>query len=134
MKYLLDANAWIAHFRQTSPNVTARLRTEPVSNIALCSIVVEELHFGVLRSAAARRPANLALVMRVRQQYVSLPFDDLAAEKCAEVRAYLAGIGQPIGPNDCMIASCALTNGLILVTRNTKEFSRVPGLTLEDWQ
>lgn len=72
MKYLLDASAWITHLRQTSPNVSARLRIEPVSNIVFCSIVVEELQFGVWRGASARRSANLALVLRVRQQYVSL--------------------------------------------------------------
>jgi tRNA(fMet)-specific endonuclease VapC len=50
------------------------------------------------------------------------------------VRAHLAGLGTPIGPNDLMIASIALANGLTLVTHNTSEFGRVPGLKLEDWQ
>ncbi len=134
MKYLLDTNAWIAHLRQTSRSVTSRLRQEQASDVVVCSVVVEELHFGVLRGVPARRVANPALVMKLRQQYVSLPFDDYAAEKCAEIRAHLSAVGQPIGPNDAMIAAIALTNGLTLVTHNTKEFSRVPGLSLEDWQ
>jgi tRNA(fMet)-specific endonuclease VapC len=68
------------------------------------------------------------------RQFISLAFDDVAAEEYGRIRAYLAGLGAPIGPNDLMIASIALGNGLTLVTHNTGEFSRVPGLNLEDWQ
>jgi tRNA(fMet)-specific endonuclease VapC len=64
----------------------------------------------------------------------SLPFDDAAAEEYGQLRAYLANQGTPIGPNDTMIAAIALANGLTLVTHNTAEFSRVPGLMIKDWQ
>jgi predicted nucleic acid-binding protein len=57
-----------------------------------------------------------------------------AAKECGEIRNYLAGLGQPIGPNDLMIATIAKVNGLTVVTHNTAEFSRVPGLMVEDWQ
>ena len=63
-----------------------------------------------------------------------MPFDDRAADEYGRIRAHLAGLGMLIGPNDLLIASIALANGLILVTHNTAEFSRVPGLKLEDWQ
>ncbi|MCI0641968.1 MAG: type II toxin-antitoxin system VapC family toxin [Gemmataceae bacterium] len=82
MKFLLDANAWIGHMRQTSPSVTHRLRLHAASDIVLCSVVVAELLYGVERSGPAQRPANLRL--------------DLAAK------------GTPIGPNDLMIAAIAL--------------------------
>lgn len=134
MKFLLDSNAWIAHLRQTHPTVTIRLRQEASADVVLCAVVLAELHFGVLRSGPKRRAANLALLAKVRQEYLSLPFDDRAAEECGEVRNHLAGLGQPIGPNDLMIAAIARINGLTLVTHNTAEFSRVPGLRLEDWQ
>lgn len=65
---------------------------------------------------------------------VSLPFDDRAAEEYGVVRSHLTGLGTLIGANDLMIAAIALANGLTLVTHNTTEFSRVPGLFLEDWQ
>jgi tRNA(fMet)-specific endonuclease VapC len=65
---------------------------------------------------------------------VSLPFDDRAAEEHGKVRAHLAALGTPIGPHDLMIAAFALSNQMTLVTHNTAEFSRVPGLALEDWQ
>jgi tRNA(fMet)-specific endonuclease VapC len=73
-------------------------------------------------------------VEQLRRQFVSLPFDDHAGEEAGRVRAYLAGLGTPIGPNDLLIAAIALANGLTLVTHNTSEFSRVPGLNIEDWQ
>jgi tRNA(fMet)-specific endonuclease VapC len=134
MKYLLDSNAWIAHLRQKSTTVTTRLRQENSADILLCAIVIAELHYGALRSPPTHRQANLALVTKVRQTYHSLPFDDASAEQCAEIRAHLASLGQPIGPNDQMIAAIALVNGLTVVTHNTTEFSRVPGLMIEDWQ
>jgi tRNA(fMet)-specific endonuclease VapC len=68
------------------------------------------------------------------RQFQSLPFDDRAADEYGRIRAYLTGLGALIGPNDLLIASIALANGLILVSHNTREFSRVPGLKLDDWQ
>jgi tRNA(fMet)-specific endonuclease VapC len=134
MVFLLDSNAWIGHLRQTSPTVSNHLRQHPASDVTLCSVVIAELLYGAERSGAGHRAKNLALVAGLRQQYVSLPFDDLAAEEYGKIRAHLAAQGTPIGPNDLMIAAIALANGLILVTHNTAEFSKVPGLKLEDWQ
>ena len=68
------------------------------------------------------------------QPYRSLPFDDAAAFEFGNLYAHLKTLGTLIGPWDLMIASIALANKLILVTHNTREFSRGPGLTLEDWQ
>jgi tRNA(fMet)-specific endonuclease VapC len=62
-----------------------------------------------------------------------LPFDDIAAEHFARERARLQALGTPIGLSDLLIASIALANNLILVTNNTREFSRVNGLQIEDW-
>ncbi len=66
-------------------------------------------------------------------QFISLPFYDLAAEMYGRIRADLAAKGTPIGPNDLMIAAIALVNSCTVVTHNTREFSRVVGLRLEDW-
>ena len=78
MIYLLDSNAWIGHLRQTAPTVTGRLMQVHPDDVALCSIVLAELLFGVERSASTRRAANLALISRLRSEFVSLPFDDSA--------------------------------------------------------
>ena len=63
-----------------------------------------------------------------------MPFDDIAAEIYGRIRAHLATQGTPIGANDLQIASISLAHDLILVTHNTREFSRVPRLRLEDWE
>jgi len=77
--------------------------------------------------------SNLRLLERFLAPFVSLPFDDRCAERYAALRADLAGRGQLIGPNDMLIAATALAHDLILVTHNTREFSRVVGLKIEDW-
>ena len=76
---------------------------------------------------------------RARQQaflvpFVSLPFDDSAAEVYGRVRAQLEAAGTPIGPYDLQIAAIALANDLVLVTHNTQEFSRISGLRIVDWE
>ncbi len=134
MKYLLDSNAWIGWLRQSQPNLVRRIQQEQPADIALCSVVLGELLYGARHSGAAHQANNLALVAALRQQFVSVPFDDRAAEEYGKVREHLAGLGTLIGPNDLLIAAIVLANGLTLVTNNTSEFSRVPGLPLEDWQ
>jgi tRNA(fMet)-specific endonuclease VapC len=135
VSHLLDTNSFIDHLRRgPASNVTARLVAAPPGSVSLCSVVLAELFCGAMQSGAAHQAANLALIARLRQQFVSLPFDDRAAEEYGKVRAHLAALGTPIGPNDLMIAAIALANQMTLVTHNTTEFSRVPGLTLEDWQ
>ncbi len=63
-----------------------------------------------------------------------MPFDDAAAELFGSIKAQLFAAGTPIGPFDMQIAAIALANGLTLVTHNTREFGRVGGLNLEDWE
>jgi tRNA(fMet)-specific endonuclease VapC len=134
MKFLLDANAWIGHLRQTAPEVSRHLSLHPRNDIGLCSIVIMELLYGVERCAPSLRAANLSLVVRLQQQYISLPFNDVAAAEAAQIRAHLTALGTPIGPNDLLIAAIARANQLTVVTHNTSEFSRVPNLAVEDWQ
>jgi len=66
--------------------------------------------------------------------FMSLPFDDGCARRCAEIRRALERTGSVIGPHDLQIAAIALHHGLTLVTHNTREFSRIPQLTLDDWE
>jgi tRNA(fMet)-specific endonuclease VapC len=131
--HLLDTNSCVDHLRrvQTS-NITAKLGAVLPGSVVLCSVVVAELLYGAHRSA--RKTQTLSQVQIFCRQFRSLPFDDRAAEDYGRIRANLVSLGTLVGPNDLMIASIALANGLILVTHNTSEFSRVPGLKLEDWQ
>jgi tRNA(fMet)-specific endonuclease VapC len=133
VKYLLDTNTCVQFLRYgTASPVAAKLAAVNPGDVGLCSVVVAELLFGALRSQQTVK--NLADVQAFTSSFHSLPFDDRAAAEYATVRADLTAKGTPIGPNDLMIAAIALANGLTLVTHNTVEFSRVVGLTLEDWQ
>lgn len=134
MKFLLDANAWIANLRRNNQALIARLEAEPPANLATCSVVVGELYYGAWRGGIEYRAANLQLVEQLRTKFPSLPFDDAAAYDYGRIRAELTAAGTLIGHNDLMIAAIALSNNFTLVTHNTREFNRVPGLKLEDWQ
>ena len=108
------------------------MRQSCPSEICLCSVVKAELIYGALRSA--RTAENLRLLNRFFRTFPSIPFDDACAEAYGAIRSELEKVGSPIGPNDLMIASVARTNDLILITHNVKEFSRVIGLNIEDWE
>jgi tRNA(fMet)-specific endonuclease VapC len=130
--YLLDSNVWIAFLRRPASPVVARLQAHLPTDIRTCAVVVGELRYGCLRSA--KPAANLAKVEALLVPYASLPFDDHAADQYATVRRHLETRGLPIGPYDLQIAGIALAHGCTLVTHNQAEFSRVPGLLLEDWE
>jgi len=127
---LLDTNIWIALARK-EPAVITRLRKLAPAEVATCSVVRAELMFGARNS---RRVAeNLEGFHRLLEPFISLPFDDLAADRYGAIRAMLEHAGTPIGANDLLIASIALANDCVLVTRNRREFERVEGLRLEVW-
>ncbi len=135
MSHVLDANAFIHHMRYGPASaVTTRMLASPPKSIFLCTVVLSELLYGVERSSPAHRAKNRAEVAGLRVQFPSLPFDEAAAEDHALIRAHLAASGTPIGPNDMMIAAIARCRGFTVVTHNTAEFGRVPGLLVEDWQ
>ena len=102
------------------------------SEIALCSVVKAELLYGTRNSK--RVEENLKLLDQFFTPLTSLPFDDRCAEEYGIIRAQLAAQGSPIGPNDLLIAAIARTHDVTLVTHNTKEFSRITGLRLTDWE
>jgi len=130
--HLLDTNSCVDHLRRgPASNVTGKLAAAVPGSVVFCSIVVAELLYSAYRSV--RKAQNLSQVQGFCGNFRSLAFEDLAAEQYGWIRAHLTGMGTPIGPNDLLIASIALANGLTLVTNNTGEFSRVPGLKLEDW-
>ena len=91
-----------------------------------------ELIAGALRSDRADQ--NLLLVEELLGDFDSFPLDDAAADQAGRARIMLERTGKTIGPNDLLIAGIALSNNLSLVTHNTAEFSRIPGLKIEDWE
>jgi tRNA(fMet)-specific endonuclease VapC len=130
--FLLDTNVCIRILNGSSDAVVAALRRVSPSSVRLCSVVLAELVFGARNSSRVEQ--NLRTIERFRAPFLSLPFDDAAAEHYGAIRAELSRGGTPIGPNDLMIAAIARANDLTLVTHNVSEFGRVTGLRIEDWE
>jgi tRNA(fMet)-specific endonuclease VapC len=112
--------------------VAVRLAEKNAADIVLCSVVRAELIFGALKSRDV--VANLEKVRRFLSPFLSLPFDDNAADAYGRIRVELSDLGLLIGPNDLFIASIVKSHDLTLVTHNVEEFRRVQGLKIEDWE
>jgi tRNA(fMet)-specific endonuclease VapC len=132
MLYLPDTNVWIHHLNPAPSIAKIKLASHSPSQIALCDVVKAELYYGAYKST--RREANLAVLSTLFASFSSFPFDGEAARISGEIRADLAHKGTPIGPYDLQIAAIALANNCVLVTHNVREFSRIAGLKLEDWE
>lgn len=132
MTYLLDSNVCIRLINNSSPAVTTRLASQQPEDILISTITQLELYYGAYRSVQLER--NLAILQRFFSQFNIIPLDPEAARIAGRIRAELAASGTPIGPYDVQIAAIAMANNLIVVTHNTKEFSRVNGLQIEDWE
>ena len=132
MNWMLDTNACIRYLNGRSLPLKEHLDRTGAANIVVCSVVKAELFFGAARSNDPARTKEKQ--QQFLSRFLSLPFDDRAAEVYATIRAALAEIGTPIGPNDTLIASIAIANDVTLVTHNVSEFSRVPNLKVEDWE
>lgn len=130
MRYLLDTNAVIATLNDPTGPMARRLRARTPAEVGVSAIVMHELYFGAFKSL--RRERNLALVDALRFEVLALDLED--ARHAGEIRAMLSARGMPIGAYDILIAGQARARALTLVTRNTREFTRVPGLITENWR
>lgn len=129
MRFLLDSNAIIALLKGHPP-LLERLRRYRPDDFGVPAIVMHELTFGAYKSQ--RTADNLARIDALRFEVVA--FDKEDAQRAGQIRAHLAAAGTPIGPYDVLIAGQALARGLAVVTHNSREFGRVPGLEVEDWE
>lgn len=130
MKFLLDTNICIYIINARPVQVLARFRGEVTGDIGISAITAAELAYGVAKSGSARNRAAL------EKFFVPLEiaaFDADAWWRYGDIRADLERRGQPIGSLDTLIAAHALALDTTLVTNNMTEFSRVPGLRLENW-
>lgn len=128
--FLLDANIWIA-LAKGERQVERRLREHKPTGIFCCSVVRAELMYGSRKSQ--RVESNLDNLARLLEPFESIPFDDDAAGHYGLIRAILEKAGTPIGANDLLVASIALSRDLAVVTRDHREFARVPGLRVMEW-
>ena len=131
MTYLLDTNICIYAMNYRYPKLKQKLLTVLPDDIAVSSITVGELEYGAAKSKWGDRTRQTMYAFL--SNYTILPFDHADAICFGNLRAALASAGTPIGAYDVMIAAQGLAKGLTVVTHNTGEFSRVPGLNLEDW-
>ena len=134
MNFVLDTNAVIALLNDRPACVRSRLR-QAVSRgaaIAVSSIALYELWFGVARSTRRRENAERLRVF-LSGNIEIVPFDEEDAVTAGDLRATLQKAGTPVGPYDLLIAAQALRSGATLVTANVSEFPRVSGLVWQDW-
>lgn len=112
-------------------NVAETLLSKSPKDISIPSITLYELEVGIAKSnnPKKRKTQLESLISRI----TVLPFTSKEAAVAAMIREELEHIGTPIGPYDTLIAGIALSSNATLITHNTKEFSRVEGLIIEDW-
>jgi len=130
MFWMLDTNILIAASK-SHPAVLSRLKNRCIGDLLLSSVVWAEIKYGIAKST--RRAYNQQVFDSIVSHLKIIPFSLTAAQHYGELRVYLEKRGTPIGSNDTLIAAEALAQGATLVTDNTREFSRVPGLLLENW-
>lgn len=130
LMYLLDTNI-LSYFFKGQGGVAARLHAHPPQLLHVPSVAVLEIEFGI--AASSRPDKHRAQLDWVLRNFHIANLDAQAAQAAGVVRHQLEKVGTPIGTYDLMIAGIALANRLIVVSRNTREFERVPGLKVENW-
>ena len=131
MMYFLDTNICAHILNGTYPNLNKRFFECNRSEIKIPSVVLFELFYGAEKSQ--KREQNLVKLQTFISEIEIIPFDVCAAEAAAQIRADLERSGTPIGGNNILIAATTLAHEGVLVTNNTREFSRIKRLSVEDW-
>jgi tRNA(fMet)-specific endonuclease VapC len=131
MKYLLHTNICIYLIKKKPPQVLQRLSRLKNEDVAISSITLSELEYGIQKSSFPEQ--NKLAVTLFLLPFTILSYDDMAAESYGVIRTDLEKKGIGIGSLDTLIAAHALSHNLTLVTNNEKEFSRIRGLKVENW-
>jgi len=131
MKYLLDTNLCIYLIKRRPSAVLTHLKRQLPAHVAISAITVAEMRYGADKSQWGAK--NHQALGTFFSAFRVIDFDIQAAQVYGKLRAALERAGRPLGSLDLLIASQALTLNLILVTNNTKEFSQVPQLRIENW-
>lgn len=129
--HLLDTDTCIYIIKRKPPQAIARLQSMDIATVAISSVTLSELEYGVAKSSKPEQN-RFALAKFVAPLEI-LSYDDQAAVHYGRIRAELERRGTPIGPLDTLTAAHALAIDAALVTNNVREFSRVPGLVIENW-
>lgn len=131
MQFLLDTNICIYIIKRKPQKVFERFQSLNPSDIGISSITVAELEYGAYKSQ--RLEQNRAALNQFILPLEIVPFDEKSTQTYGNIRAELERKGIIIGAMDLLIASQAKALGLILVTNNIDEFSRIENLTIQNW-
>ena len=131
MEVMLDTNTCIAIIKRKPPQTLQRFKAYKVGEVGISWITLAELEFGVAKSQHLEQ--NRAALDEFVLPLEIAGFDREAARVYGRVRATLEKKGTPIGALDVVIGAHALSLGVTLATNNTREYSRIKGLTLVDW-
>lgn len=131
MKILLDTNICIYMIKNRPPEIRKHFEQFTPGDVAISSITVAELHYGVEKSAAREKNASALEAFLLPLEIV--PFDLDSALAYGKIRADLEKRGRPIGGMDMLLAAQAMAQGFTLITHNLKEFTRIPDLKCETW-
>ncbi|MBP7053077.1 MAG: type II toxin-antitoxin system VapC family toxin [Phycisphaerae bacterium] len=131
MNYLLDTNICIDIIRYRPPAVLTRIQSQQPDEVAISTITLAELEYGIARSRYPDR--NRVALFEFLLPFAILGFDQRAATEYGCIRSALESKGRPIGPMDLLLAAQAKSLDLTLVTNNEREFKRVEGLRVENW-
>lgn len=129
--YLLDTDVCVSLIRRSAPAMVERVRLFPAGALKTSVVTAYELEFGAWRSRDPGRAITIARSLLERFEVLAFGLD--AARHAGEIRAELTTRGNIIGASDLLIASHARSAGATLVTGNVREFSRVRGLSIENW-
>ena len=131
MKYILDTNICIYIIKKKPESVIKKFEKLKASSVAISTITLSELYFGVAKSS--KLDENMVALLEFISPLEVLDFTNADALIYGKIRNLLEKKGSPIGAMDLLIAAIAKCQDLILVTNNTKEFSRIPELKIENW-
>lgn len=130
LRYLLDTNILSDLIRHPHGNVAQEIASRGEDSICTSIVVACELHYGAEKADSKKLRERINSILSSLEV---LPFDTPSDRQYGDIRRYLTRQGTPIGPNDLLIAAHALALDLAVVTDNEREFSRVPGLRVENW-
>lgn len=131
MKFLIDTNICIYIMNNHPPEVLKKFKNIGVGKVGISSITVSELHYGAYKSSHKR--VNAKRLEEFLNPFEILTYDENASKYYGKIRSQLEEQGNVIDPLDMLIAAHALSNKLILITNNVKEFKRVRSLKIQNW-
>ena len=130
LRYLLDTNILSDLVRRPQGKIAIKISSVGEQTVCTSIIVAAELRYGAVKSGSRTLTDRIDLILSALE---IMPLEPPADRHYGNIRHHLTREGNTIGPNDMLIAAQALSAGLTVVTANTGEFSRVPGLSIENW-